>query len=88
MTYLKEWRWNERGNGADGITLFTDRLAWWSANWETPFAEGGGSDQTIEEFLADGPVDRDIPPEMLEELRAAVRKLVADRDAGAPGTGT
>jgi hypothetical protein len=39
-----------------------------------------GCDQSFEEFLAGGPVDRAIPPEALEELSAAVRKLIAQRD--------
>lgn len=76
---IGEWRWNEQRAGADGVTLWKDRLAWWSENWATPFAEGGGSDQTLREFLADGPVDSSIPGEMLEELRATVATLIADR---------
>jgi class 3 adenylate cyclase len=38
---IGEWRWNEHRAGADGVTLYADRLAWWSANWATPFAEVG-----------------------------------------------
>ena len=29
---IGEWRWNEHQTGADGVTLYADRLAWWSAN--------------------------------------------------------
>lgn len=76
---IREWRWNERRAGADGVTLFADRLAWWSANWATPFAEGGGCDQSLEAFLAEGPVDREIPADMLDELRAAVQTVLAAR---------
>lgn len=78
---IREWRWNEHRAGAEGVTLFADRLAWWSANWETPFAEGGGSDQTLEGFLARGPVDSSIPPETLEELCAAIAALLERRKA-------
>ncbi len=77
----KEWTWSRARRLHDGVTLYADRLAWWSANWETPFAEGGGCDQTFEEFLADGPVLREIPPEMLEELYAAVKLLISERNA-------
>lgn len=38
MPLEREWRWNERRNGAEGISLYEDRLAWWSANWVTSFA--------------------------------------------------
>jgi hypothetical protein len=84
MTFIREWRWNERHNGADGVSLFEDRLAWWSANWETPFAEGGGADQTFEDFLADGPVSSRIPAEALDELRREVQKIISSRAAGRP----
>jgi hypothetical protein len=76
---IGEWRWNQHGAGADGVTLYADRLAWWSASWDTPFAEGGGCGQSLEEFQAAGPVDSAIPPEMLEELRAAVADVLQQR---------
>ncbi len=36
---IREWRWNEQRAGADGVTLFDNRPAWWSANWASIPAE-------------------------------------------------
>lgn len=40
-----------------------------------------GAEQTLDNFLAQG-ARSSIPPEMLAELEAAVRKLIAERDKG------
>jgi hypothetical protein len=77
---LKEWKWNQRRTGEDGVSLYSDHLVWWSENWEAPFAGGGGRDQSFEEFLAAGPVDPDIPLEAWHELLDAVNEIVSRRN--------
>jgi hypothetical protein len=72
MSENREWTWNRRQDGQDGVTIEDDHLVWWSDNWAAPFASGGACEQSFEEFLQSGPVDRAIPQADLEALRAAI----------------
>lgn len=53
MSVIREWRWNDREDGCDGVTLCTDSVTLWSANWRAPFTDYG-FEWTIEEFKTTG----------------------------------
>ena len=63
-----------------GVILYSDHLVWHYENWAAPFTDMG-AEQTLDDFLAQG-ARSSIPAEMLTELEAAVRKLIAERDEG------
>lgn len=71
MSTIKEWKW-----GREGVDLYPDHLLWYEDLGSCAFASGAGCDQSFEAFLEFGPQYSRIPPEMLEELAAEIRKLV------------
>lgn len=77
MSFIKEWQWDRSRTGGSGVLLYSDRLIWYYENWATPFTDMG-AEQTLEDFLTQG-ARSSIPPEMLAELEAAVRQLIAER---------
>ncbi len=70
---IREWRWNENLDGCDGITLRTDSVTLWSANWRVPFTDSG-HDWTIEEFRTTG-TSAGIPPDVWRELQQEIGKI-------------
>ena len=83
MNFIKEWQWNRSRTGGYGVLLYSDHLIWYYENWAAPYTDMG-SEQTLEDFLAQGARDSTIPPETLAELEAAVRGLLAERPARPP----
>jgi hypothetical protein len=75
MSSINEWQWNRSQTGGYGVLLYSDHLVWYYENWATPYTDMG-SEQSLEDFLAQGARDSSIPPEMLEELYTAVRQLI------------
>ncbi len=73
MPVIREWRWNETEEGCDGVTLRTDSVTLWSANWRAPFTDAG-RDWTIEEFRTSA-TSVGIPPNVWRELQEEVSKI-------------
>jgi len=72
----REWEWNRRGPSCQGVRTTEGHLLWYSSDgWG-----GGASEQTYEAFLRDGP-PVDAPANVLAELHALLRPLVADPSA-------
>lgn len=68
--FSAEWR---DGDSQSGVYTDADGLLWWSR----PDGAGGhfgevGSHQLYEEFLSNGPIDRSMPSQKLEELRSVL----------------
>lgn len=73
MPVIREWRWNERWEGCDGVTLCTDSVAVWSANWRAPFTDVA-QEWTIEEFRKKG-TSVGIPPDIWKELQQELSNI-------------
>jgi hypothetical protein len=84
MTLWQEWKWDRFATGGSGVILYDDHLVWYFENWAAPFSDMG-AEQTLEDFLAQGPRST-LPPEILAELEAAVRQHLAERHKPASET--
>lgn len=75
-----EWTWNYTSNGGhDGVhTLNTGSILWFNVTYPA-YAGGFGADQAFADFLAQGPMMREVPEASLIELVQAVRLLVNER---------
>lgn len=84
MDFRKEWRWDRTQTGGSGVIVYADHLVWYYENWAAPFTDMG-AEQTLDDFLILG-ARSSIPPEMLAEVEATVRELIAQRDHPPPET--
>ena len=73
MPVIREWRWNENEDGCDGVTLRTDSVTLWSANWRAPFTDSAG-EWTIGEFRTSA-TSAGIPPTVWKELNQEIGKI-------------
>ncbi|OHD54801.1 MAG: hypothetical protein A2Y33_02190 [Spirochaetes bacterium GWF1_51_8] len=74
----KEWTWNgaswEGGYRYDGVHLFEGCLVWYTEYY--PGWSGGGTcQQSVEDFLTNGPSVGGAPEDVLEELRAILKPV-------------
>ncbi len=73
MALIREWRWNDSEDGCDGVTLCTDSVTLWSANWRVPYTDWG-HEWTIDEFRSSG-TSVGIPANVWKELAEEVSKI-------------
>ena len=70
---IREWIWNEHGSSSDGVTLYSDRVNFWSVDWKFPYGDVG-REMSIDEFLSEGS-SMNVPPDIWKELNEEVSKL-------------
>jgi len=64
----KNWRWNETGEGHEGVKIENAKLLWYSHR-ENPHSTGiGARYQSFDSFLENGPDISDVPQSIQEEI--------------------
>lgn len=75
----KDWTWNHRswptGYQYFGVHTFDDCLTWYEENYPG-FAGGFSFQQSIDDFFDNGPAMRDVPPEILDNIRETLLPLM------------
>lgn len=67
----REWVYENPSWNTKGVTLTDTRLEWWETGHS--FAGGGLSEQSLDDFLCNGPAVEGVPAEVLAELTSAVK---------------
>ncbi|MFH2105745.1 MAG: hypothetical protein ABII22_00650 [Candidatus Micrarchaeota archaeon] len=76
----KQWTWNHRvfpGGGScyEGANTYSGKLIWFQEGVPS-YAHGAASEQSFEDFLANGPSVTGVPKEIITELREVIRKAI------------
>jgi hypothetical protein len=79
----RDWNWNVRQWGYEGVTLEAEGLLWYSHSHNT-MGGGGAHTQSLPSFLADGPSDSRIPEDVLSKLCQAVNQRMTELRGPAP----
>jgi len=72
-----EWKFNETGYGYEGVRIVNGSTLEWFEYSHNPHAGGYSREESVSEFLKNGPRFIKIPAEVLAELYAAIRRLGA-----------
>jgi len=64
----EEWTYNHNDTGYDGVNTFEQKLAWFKQKTEGMQAPKSTRYQTFEEFMRDGPLDDDLPTDIMLDL--------------------
>lgn len=74
----KDWTWNSRswegGYSYDGVHTFEGCLTWYT-EYYPGWAGGGASQQSFDDFFDNGPCIKDVPPEILDDIRRTLLPL-------------
>ncbi|MBL8093586.1 MAG: hypothetical protein JNL73_05415 [Anaerolineales bacterium] len=74
------WQWNVSPSGYDGVDVHNSHLTFFNVTYPA-YAGGWGQEQSLEDFLRDGPASP-IPSEFLAEVCLAVLAIVNARTRG------